>query len=152
VSSLRKANRRTQVGSAGLSQRWRVRHFHPDHEYFISEPRANKNRERHSAGTTLISGVVIPGPNDDAKAIEDRVQSFSQDQLLARYHELVNLILEKNLEYTERFELERIEARLDYQDKDELERTAAMREAWEQERGELVDSLERLLAGFRAAR
>ena len=100
----------------------------------------------------MISELFNPGPNEDAKAIEARVQLFSEDELFRRYHHLVDQRFERPLEYTERFELQRIEARLDYQDKDELERTAAMRETWEQERGEIVASIERLLAAFRGAR
>jgi len=99
-----------------------------------------------------VTGEIEPRLNEDAKVIEARLQSFTNDELLARYHELVDLNFERSLEYTENFELERIEARLDSQANDELERTAAMREAWEQERSELVASLERLLAGFRSAR
>ena len=121
--------------------------------HFIEGPRAHKNRYGRSLRIGTTNGDVFrPGPSEDAKTIEVRVQASSEDQLLARYHDLVDLGLERSLKFTERFELERIEARLDYQDKDELERTAAMRKAWEVERGELVASLERLLAGFRAAR
>jgi hypothetical protein len=80
------------------------------------------------------------------------VQAFSPDGLLARYHDLVDRRFERELRYMEHFELERIEARLDSGSTDELERTAAIRQSWERERTDLVASLERLLAGFKAER
>lgn len=127
------------------------------HEYFIARPRLSQKHDRHSPRARLVNdgrvrGEIEPRLNEDAKVIEARLQSFTSVELLARYHDLVDLKFERDLEYTESFELARIEARLDYQDRDELEHTAAIRETWEQERGELVASLERLLAGFRAAR
>lgn len=118
------------------------------HRYFIAGP----HRHKRSNGFSACVEAPIPGLSDDAREIENRVQALSEDGLLARYHDLVDLSFERSLEYTERFELERIEARLDYEDKDEFERTTAIREAWERERSELVASLERLLAGFRTAR
>jgi hypothetical protein len=89
--------------------------------------------------------------SDDAKTIEDRVQAFSQDELHVRYHDLVDQRFERLLEYTERFELERIEARMDFEAKDDLEVVASLGQVWERERKDLLASLERLLAGFRAA-
>ncbi len=125
---------------------------HPDRGYSISGPPAHKRRDRNSFAVGLTGGAFIPGPNEDAKAIEREVQAFSPDGLLARYHDLVDRRFERELRYMEHFELERIEARLDSGSTDELERTAAIRQSWERERTDLVASLERLLAGFKAER
>jgi hypothetical protein len=96
-----------------------LRHERPSrqgHRYFIPGPRAHKSGDWQSLrnGPTACE-VLRPGLSEEAKAIEDRVQSFAEDELLARYHDLVDQRFERPLPYTERFELERIETRLDYQ-------------------------------------
>lgn len=147
MSCQRKASKRTGEAAGFVSRRHETRP-RLGHRYFIPGPRTHKLPNGHSAGLD----VLTPGLSEDVQAIEARLQSLTEDELLARYHDLVDQRFEQPLNYTERFELERIEARLDYQDKDELERTAAIRGAWEQERSDLLASLERLLAGFRTAR
>jgi hypothetical protein len=133
-----KVSRRTAIGGLSLNSR---------------RPRAHKNRNGHPARvpSTRIEAPRA-GPNEDAQAIEDRVRTFSENELLVRYHDLVDQRFERPLEYTERFELERIEARLDFEAGDELKHVTAERRSWEGERGELVASLERLLSEFRVAR
>ena len=87
----------------------------------------------------------------DAGAIESRVQALSPDQLLDRYHELVDLRFAGQIHLAESFELERIEARLNLQDEGDLDRMTALQHDWKRERDELVTSIESLLARFKAA-
>lgn len=142
-----------KVRPRGPREEGRVRKCH---ENFIARAGVTKNHDRHSSRGRLIdvgkpTAEVEPRLSDEAKAIEDRVQAFSQNELHARYHDLVDQRFERSLEYTERFELERIEARLDFEATHDLEVVAALGQAWERERRDLVASLERLLAGFRTA-
>ncbi|MGO9260463.1 MAG: hypothetical protein ACLQU1_29775 [Bryobacteraceae bacterium] len=95
--------------------------------------------------------VYAPALSGDAWAIETRVQALSADELLDRYHELVDRRFAEPLDLTESFELERIEARLNLQDEGELDRVANLQHEWRRERDELVASIERLLARFKAA-
>ena len=78
-----------------------------------------------------------------AQAIVDRVKALAPDQLDDRYHELVDKRLLGPLDYTELFELERIEARLDAEDDGE-------RDGADQADGECLPgglALDRLPAG-----
>lgn len=89
-------------------------------------------------------------PNEDAILIEDRVQTFSKDELLERYHELVDKRFEEErLPYTEHFELERIEARLAAEDRDEVKRLASVDDDHARQRDELLTSIENLVARLR---
>ena len=87
----------------------------------------------------------------DAQAIVDRVKALDPNQLGDRYHELVDKRLLGMLDFTELFELERIEARLDSEDPDEAARLTILQDDWRRERNELVASIEHLLARFKAA-
>jgi hypothetical protein len=87
----------------------------------------------------------------DAQAIVDRVKALDPDQLDDRYHELVDKRLLGPLDYTELFELERIEARLDAEDDGEAARLTIFQDEWRRERNELVASIEHILARFKAA-
>jgi hypothetical protein len=87
----------------------------------------------------------------DAQAIVDQVRALDSDQLLDRYHELVNKRLQGTLDFTELLELERIEARLDTEDQDDAARLTILQDDWRRERNELVASIEHLLARFKAA-
>jgi hypothetical protein len=147
-----KANKGTAV-KVRLRGPRQERRFRKGHENFIARA-GLKNNDRRSSGGPLMNGLIDEVESrlsGDARAIEDRVQAFSQNELHARYHDLVDQRFERLLEYTERFELERIEARMDFEAKDDLEVVASLGQAWERERNELLASLERLLAGFRAA-
>jgi len=82
------------------------------------------------------------------KVIElaSRTASMSDREVRERYHELVDRRPELNA--LEHFELERIEARLDAEDRDpELE---ARERQWENERTELINSVEELLSRLRS--
>jgi GTP1/Obg family GTP-binding protein len=75
-----------------------------------------------------------------------RIKSMSDHQVRERYHELVDK--RPDLNALERFELERIEAHLDAEDRDpQLE---AREREWQEERVQLLNSVEELL--FRGAR
>jgi hypothetical protein len=87
----------------------------------------------------------------DAQAIVDQVRALDSDQLLDRYHELVDKRLQGTLDFTELLELERIEARLDTEDQDDAARLTILQDDWRRERNELVASIEHLLARFKAA-
>jgi len=77
---------------------------------------------------------------------------LSADQLLDRYHELVDRRLDGGIRFRESFELDRIEARLDADDQDELGRLKVLQDDWQHERDALVTSIESLLTRFRVAR
>jgi hypothetical protein len=111
---------------------------------------------RHSAfvggrNSISASGVYCPGMGHDAQAIVDQVRALDSDQLLDRYHELVDKRLQGTLDFTELLELERIEARLDTEDENEAARLTILQDDWRRERDELVASIEHLLARFKAA-
>jgi hypothetical protein len=95
-------------------------------------------------------GVDTTPMSDDAQAIECR-EALDSDQLLERYHELVDKRLQGALEYTESFEPERIEARLDAEDQDDATRLAILQDDWRRERNSLLASIMHLLARFRDA-
>jgi hypothetical protein len=104
---------------------------------------------RHDASSETPASV--PGLRSDARAIENRVQALSPDQLLERYHELVDQRFAGQMHLAESFELERIDARLNLQDEDEINRMAVLQHDWKSKRDELVASIESLLARFKAA-
>jgi hypothetical protein len=93
---------------------------------------------------------LLTGATGDAWVIDHSVQALSEDELLERYHELVDRRFTRPLHLAESFELERIEARLNLQDEDEIDRTASLHAEWKRERDELVTSIESLLARFKA--
>ena len=78
--------------------------------------------------------------------LASRIASMSDQQVRARYHELVDK--RPNLDALERFELERIEARLDAEDRDPW--LEAREQKWQAERTELINSVEGLLERLRA--
>ena len=95
--------------------------------------------------------VHTPRMSSDVQAIEDRVQVLSADDLLERYHELVDQRFVATLPLAESYELQRIEARLSLQDATEIDRTATLQKEWRRDRDELVRSIEDLLARFKTA-
>jgi GTP1/Obg family GTP-binding protein len=79
-------------------------------------------------------------------ALASHIASMSDRQVRERYHELVDK--RPGLNALGRFELERIEARLDAEDRDpQLE---ARERHWQDERIELINSVEELLAKLRS--
>jgi hypothetical protein len=127
------------------------------HSKSVADPRTFAAEHRKRVGRYRLGGAIAPMAfepklNEDAMAIENRLQALSTNELLARYHELVDKRLEGELPYTEYFEIERIEARLDTDDQGEISRMTALQHNWRRQRTELVASIERLLAGFEATR
>ena len=79
-------------------------------------------------------------------ALASHIASMSDRQVRERYHELVDK--RPGLNALGRFELERIETRLDAEDRDaQLE---ARERHWRDERVELINSVEELLAKLRS--
>jgi hypothetical protein len=91
------------------------------------------------------------GPGPEVNSIEGRIQALSADDLLLRYHELVDRRLAGEIRLTELFELDRIESRLNARDEDELGQLADFRKEWRRERSELVTNIEELLARLKGA-
>ena len=115
-------------------------------------------RPRHARRIALTKGakraaqsVLEPGLSRDASIIESRVQALSTDQLLDRYHGLVDQRLAGHIQLPESFELDRIESRLNVDDEREISRITSFHKEWERERSELVTSIEGLLARFKTA-
>ena len=74
------------------------------------------------------------------------IASMSDHEVRDRYHDLVDK--RPDLNALERLELERIEARLDADDRDP--RMEAQECQWQEERVELINSVEELLARLRS--
>jgi len=145
--SAKRAGIRGESRRDGTSQRrvaWqderRELRWHARHAAFVGS---------HDEGG--VPGVYPAVIGRDAQAILDQVKALESDQLLGRYHELVDKRLQGALRYTELFELERIEARLDNEDQDEATRLTILQDDWRRERNELVASIEHLLARFKTA-
>jgi len=116
------------------------------------EKRTEVRRRMHfhrGAHAQTKERVEQPPLTGDARAIQERVQALDADQLLERFHELTDKRLDETIQYTERLELDLIDARLDAQDQPEVERLAALQDNWRRERNEVVASIERLLARFK---
>jgi hypothetical protein len=79
-------------------------------------------------------------------ALASRIASTSDQQVRERYHELVDK--RPDLNALERFELERIETRLDAEDVGP--RLEARERQWQEERIDLLNSAEDLLARLRS--
>ena len=90
------------------------------------------------------------GPSREVSSIERSLQGLSTDELLARYHELIDRRLTGNLELVESFELGRIESRLNAEDEDGLRQLADYKKQWQRERKELVANIEGLLARLKS--
>lgn len=122
-----------------------------------TSPKALRNSRpgarRHTVRIAAAKHHKAPerGPSSDAVVIGGRVQALPTDQLLERYHELVDRRLAGRIDLAESFELDCIESRLDVDDEGELSRLADFRTKWERDRSELVASIESLLAHFKAA-
>jgi hypothetical protein len=110
-------------------------------------PIKGAHSERTGARITNSAGL-----SPEVEAIERRVQALSDDQLLGRYHDLVDRRLDGAIRYTELFELDRIEARLNMSEQDEIDRMAVLRDEWRRERDAIVTSIDSLLSRFRAPR
>jgi hypothetical protein len=90
-------------------------------------------------------------PPSEAQIIDTQVRDLTPDQLLLRYHDLIDRRLDGSISVKESFELGRIEARLDVDERDDLDRAAAFRREWDKERETVLVSLERMLARIRTS-
>lgn len=106
----------------------------------------NRRLRRHVPSGRVADASAQPRLAGDARAIQMRVQALGDEQLLERFHELVDKRLAETIQYPEVLELDLISARLDAENMAESQRTAAVRDDWRRERNELVASIERLLA------
>ena len=97
----------------------------------------------------------VPGPelhlnNKALRDINDKVRSFSSDQLIERFHCLIGKRLNGTIKLMEALELERIDARFNLEDQAEMDRVTEFQQAWALERSELLSSIERIVANLRA--
>lgn len=137
----------------------RPRHLHVARKT-VRSGRGNEYRPRdarsHAQRLAFVNGSdhgapAAPRLGNDAQIIEGRVVSLKSGRLLDRYHELVDKRLLGTLQYTELFELERIEVRLNAEDEGEVEQMKAVQENWRRERANLVAAVEGLLVRLKAA-
>lgn len=80
-------------------------------------------------------------------SVASTVASMPNREAMQRYHELVDKELVYSLTPSERFELERIEARLDAGERDT--RIEVQNKRMEAERARILDSIQTLLAGLK---
>ena len=105
------------------------------------------------AGSQNHRGARRPALQVDNSArrdIELRIKCLPSDQLLERFHELIDKRLNETLMFVDAFELDRIEARLISEEQPDMDRVMEFRNAWALERTELVSSIERLIADLKA--
>jgi len=91
------------------------------------------------------------GLDGAVQAIERRVRSLSPDDLLERYHELIDRRFAGPLSLAESFELDRVEAHLDLGDQKEAECITGVQRQWGREQDDLVRSIEELLARLKVS-
>ncbi len=109
---------------------------------------------RRTAPLAPDEAIRQPVSNANASNIRDilsvasRVASMPDREAIQRYHNLIDKSLVMSLSPTERFELERIEARLDAGDRDPLVETRNREMA--AERARILDSIHTLLAKLRS--
>jgi len=77
---------------------------------------------------------------------ERRSHVIHPDQVLARYHELVDKRFEKELDPGELVELNEVEDRLNADDESELQQVRSIKRQWTREKTNLVRSISELLA------
>ncbi len=80
-------------------------------------------------------------------SVASTVASMPNREAMQRYHELVDKELVYSLTPSERFELERIEARLDAGERDT--KIEVQNKRMEAERARILDSIQTLLAGLK---
>ena len=119
--------------------------------FILRRKPGKRPRKGSRAGHFAVTSRFESTANNDARTIEAKLRTLSRDQLLERYHELVDKRFEGALEYTELFELDRIAVRLDADSQAEVSALAALKSDWRRERSELLISIERLLARVKAA-
>lgn len=87
-----------------------------------------------------------------AQHIESAVRALSPDQLLDRYHDLIDMRLMGTIRFPEAFELSCVEARLDMADAAELGQLTDFQNAWQREQDGWIASAEHLLARIKAGK
>jgi antitoxin (DNA-binding transcriptional repressor) of toxin-antitoxin stability system len=94
--------------------------------------------------------AALPENSEDAQVIKGRVLAMDEDQILARYHDLVDKRLMNQLDYKEMFELDLIDARLDDDDDSELQQVETVEKIWRDKRTELIGSFKELVSRLEA--
>ncbi len=89
---------------------------------------------------------AVAGNIREVLAVANKVALMPDREASQRYHELVDKQLGAPLNASERFELERIEARLNAGDRDSA--IEARDREWEADRMRLLDSIRGLLTSF----
>jgi hypothetical protein len=90
-------------------------------------------------------------PSSEVCEVEQRLETLSPDQLLVRYHDLIDQRITGHIGPIQAFELSRVESRLDAEDEDELRRLAESQKEWQRRHNGLVTSIEELLARLKGA-
>jgi hypothetical protein len=109
------------------------------------QPTAPRTGRAKGAGSRRHAPRVGLILDHEVGAIENAVQAFSTNELLQRYHELIDRRLAGGLQVMESFELDRIESRLNAEDEDEVSHLAGFQKEWQLERREIVADIEMLL-------
>jgi len=108
-----------------------------------------RHRHDHSAGRDhhhLQSREDIFVDNTPRIEIDRRIRSLPSDEIIQRFHCLVDKRLQGTLRFIESFELDCIEARLDAEEQAELSSAVDSQNDWSRERSQLIESIEMLLA------
>jgi hypothetical protein len=128
----------------------------PEKAHRRPEPSHHGHRKKQHVKPTFNRGYrATLGPEIEAnsrarRGIERQVSALSNDQLLERFHYLVDRSLHGTIGVMEALELDYVEARLDCRDQAEIGRATNFQRDWENERAELFSSIERLIADLRA--
>jgi hypothetical protein len=111
---------------------------------------AARGRRRHGNSASrdhrLQSRENIVVDSTPRIEIDRRVRSLPSDEIIQRFHCLVDKRLQSTLRFIESFELDCIEARLDAEEQAELSGGVDSQSDWIRERSQLIESIERLLA------
>jgi hypothetical protein len=102
--------------------------------------------------STHASHGYLAAPDNTVQSIVSVVNGFPPDELLGRYHELVDKRLAGTIDFLEGFELERIEARLDAEDRGGDPRAETLHKEWEQRQEAVLSSIEHLIGRLRASK
>ncbi len=120
--------------------------------------RRDRGKGRH--GTRLdLNGKSKPAkprsfgsePSPEVCEVEQRLQMLSPDEVLIRYHDLIDQRIAGHLGPMQAFELSRVESRLDAEDEDELCLLAEFQEERQRTHNELVTRIEELLTRLKGA-
>jgi hypothetical protein len=117
----------------------------------LSFPGAARGRHRHDPAASgirrqlpLHDGMIVD--NTPRLEIESRIRSLPSDEVIQRFHFLVDKRLHDTLRFIESFELDCIESRLDAEEQAELCSAVDVENDWIRERSQLVESIGKLLS------